>query len=465
MTRRITETAGTGRTHSSSFVEVNLELIAQNLAALKARTTKKIFGVLKADAYGLGAVPVARRLADEADFFALATVSEARTLRTAGVTTPLLVFGYVATADIAWMIDHDVRPALSTVEAARAWEDVAAERHKVAPIHLAIDTGHHRVGIDWTGAEALDVVRDIAVLPHLRIEGAYSHFATADEAPFPHVFAQEQLRRFQTAMDDMARAGIDIPYRHIANDAALLTFDEASLFDAVRLGICLYGSYPSMEVAQQTDLTLAVPYRWLAPVSRVETIATGESVSYGRTFVAERPTRVATVQVGYADGYPRLLSNRGVMLVGDVPCPVIGRVCMDQTMLDVTDAPTVDVGDLVLVLGARDWSCAQALAEDSRTGRAPENTATAWHSAREGLDDRERTTLPDAPTRSVAAGNGERRHAPHGISAEYLAGLCDTISYEMTTNWHPRVERVYVGGEDAERNGYATHGHCGNQLG
>lgn len=419
--KRITATGGAENTHSASFVEVNLDLIAQNLAALKERTSKAVFGVLKADAYGLGAVPIARRLQDEVAFFALATVSEAKALREAGIEKPLLVFGYVADADIAWMVDHGVRPALSDVAAAARWDAVAAARGKVAPIHLAIDTGHHRVGIDWTKPRAVDIAEKMAQFSHLRLEGAYSHFSTADEAngpreeistAFPHRFAMEQLRRFKSAVDDMERAGLALQYRHIANDAGLLTFADDELFDAVRLGICLYGSYPSDDVGRYTDLKLSVPYRWLAPVSRVETVPAGESVSYGRTWFAERPTKVATVQVGYADGYPRLLSNRAVMLVGDVPCPVIGRVCMDQTMLDVTEAPDVQPGDLVLVMGARDWSTAEALADESRTAAAP--------------------------------ASGE---AAHGISAAYLAGLAETIAYEMTTNWHPRVERVYVGSQ------------------
>ncbi len=390
--------------HSESILEVNLDRIAANLSALKQKAQRPVWAVVKANAYGLGAVPVAKRLAAEVEGFCVATPSEALELAEAGLRKPILVFGYVAPEDREAMIQAGIRPALSTLEEARAWDQAAASMHMRHPVHIALDTGHRRIGFASEEASSIEAICTIAALPNLYIEGMYSHFSTADEpnepreeqrTNFPNQFAMLQLRRFKNVAAKLEEAGVKIPVRHIANDAGFMTFEPDELFEAVRPGIGLYGHYPSEAVRAYTEVQLQVPYRWTAPVSRVKWMDAGESVGYGRTWISTRPTRVATVQVGYADGYPRLLSNRAVMLVQGVACPVIGRVCMDQVMLDITDAPDIAVGERVLVMGAPDW---------------------------------------------------ETPRVPAGLSADDLADQAETISYEMLTNIAARVERRYISG-------------------
>lgn len=422
---------------AQSILEVNTTKIRENLLAMRKGHPQEIFGVVKADAYGMGAVRVANAFREDVVGFCVATVSEALTLRQAIADKPILLFGYTDPDDRAELIRRGIRPAISTLVDAEAWNREAEKLGICAPIHIALDTGHRRIGFVTERDEAFADICAAAKLSHLRIEGLFSHFATADEAPFPHPFAQEQLSRFRRMAERLEAAGISIPFRHIANDAGLLFFSDEELFDAARLGICLYGHYPSKESEAACDIDLQIPYRWTAPISRVKWMDENESVGYGRTWFSKRKTKVATVQVGYADGYPRILSGRAMMLVKGVACPVIGRICMDQLMLDVTDAPPVDVGDRVLVMGAADWEHTDSRAIRKASERA---FATLFGDA---------SAMAEKETTTVAAhhdGEGPpsgRKNLP-GISADSLADRAETISYEMLTAIAPRVYRVEV---------------------
>lgn len=406
---------------SQAILEVNCHLVRANLEAMrKGRHAMRLWGVVKANAYGLGAVPVARAIHDLVEGFCVATVSEAMLLREAIPDKPILLFGYVAPEDVAEMIRRQIEPALSTVEDAMRWNAAAKKLGVRHPVHIAVDTGHRRVGFI---AEQDAAARDIAVvakLPFLTIEGMFSHLATADEAPFPNAFAEEQLSRFRTLAQKLEAAGVTIPLRHIANDAGLLFLPEADLFEGARLGICLYGAYPSAECEAATTVSLQTPYRWTAPISRVKWMEAGETVGYGRTWRSRRKTKVATVQLGYADGYVRLLSGRTALSVKGTLCRVIGRICMDQLMVDVTDAPPVEVGDRVLVMGAADWNQADSKALHAETEAAFQ-----------------------ALFSDTQAGVFPAPRVPRGIAVDCLADRAETISYEILSGIASRVPRFY----------------------
>lgn len=412
---------------SESKLTIRLDLIKQNARALKARTRGKFMAVLKADAYGLGAIPVARELKSLADFFCVATPSEAVALRTVIKDTPILVLGYVMKDDRAAMIASNIRTVISSYAEAAAWDETAAALGCVHKVHLSLDTGHHRLGVDITRFDAAvrETLRQIMTLPHLEVEAAYSHFSTADEAngtgedrstSFPNAFSMRQMRLFQEGIATIRAIAKEtdqtMPFFHIANDGGLLSFAAEELFDGVRPGIGLYGHYPSEDLLEYVDTPLFAPYRWTTNIVSIREIPVGDTVGYGRTWTAQRPTVVATVQVGYADGYFRSLSNKGWMLIHGIPCPVIGRVCMDQTMIDITDVPHAELGDEVVVLGPNDWAEAYQVARMVRpdTGKDPKTGK-----------------LP-------------------GISAAVLGEAAGTIHYEVLTNIHQRVNRVYEGG-------------------
>lgn len=427
---------------AQSILEINTAILRKNLQAMRKGHPQQIFGVVKADAYGLGAVRVAQSLRDDVAGFCVATVSEAFVLREALPDKPILLFGYTDSEDRRKLIRLGVRPAISTKEDAEDWNRQAKQLGVCAPIHIALDTGHRRIGFVTESDNAFADICAVAGLSHLRIEGLFSHFATADEAPFPHPFAQEQLSRFRRMAERLEEMGISIPFRHIANDAGLLFLPDEDLFDAARLGICLYGHYPSAESEEACCVNLQIPYRWTAPISRVKWMEENESVGYGRTWFSKRKTKVATVQVGYADGYPRILSGRSMMLVKGVACPVIGRICMDQLMLDVTDAPPVAVGDRVLVMGAADWEHA-----DSRQIRqASEQSFAALFGARDSLQEDDVTLSRGTSDKAVPVGKAfsAGRENVWGISADSLSSRAMTISYEVLTSIAPRVFRVEV---------------------
>ncbi len=327
---------------------VDLDAIDENLRALKGRTKPgtKICAVIKADGYGHGAVPIARRLHGLADYFATATIEEAFDLRKHGISEPVLVLGYTQEEAFSRAIREEIRLTVYDLETAERISGEAGRLGKTAFLHMKLETGMNRLGFS-PGEEALCAAEKLHGLPGVCLEGLFSHFARADEADKEP--AAEQYRIFSGFVEALARRGIEIPVKHMGNSAAIIDLPEYDA-DMVRAGIALYGMYPSGEVDQR-QVTLRPALRLVARVIFVKEIGAGEAVGYGGTFVTKRKTRLATIAVGYGDGYPRNLSGKGFVLLRGKRAPLAGRICMDQVMADVTDIEDVKAGDQVVLVG------------------------------------------------------------------------------------------------------------------
>lgn len=334
--------------YERATVEIDLGAIRANLLAIRAHLgdDTPVLAVIKADAYGHGAVNVAQAIDDLADFYGVAVVEEALELRAAGITKPILALGYTDPSRYHELIRHEIRPAIFTWETAVSLSDAAVKEGKTARLHLAVDTGMTRIGFQPTPENALLIAR-IAKLPGLEIEGMFTHFACADETD--KTSARRQQQRFTDFRDKLSMLNVHIPICHCSNSAGIMEFDDAHM-NMVRAGIILYGLYPSDEV-DQSVLTLRPALSLRARISHVQKVPAGTGISYGSTFVTERESTIATVPMGYADGWPRQLSNKGRLLVHGQYAPIAGRICMDQFMIDVTDIPGVKVGDCVTLIG------------------------------------------------------------------------------------------------------------------
>ncbi|MCS7351034.1 MAG: alanine racemase [Anaerolineae bacterium] len=368
-----------------TWAEVDLGAIAENTRGMKRWVGDRveIIAVVKADAYGHGAVPVARTvLKAGATRLAVHRLAEGVALRQAGIEAPILVMAPLQPEEAPEAVRWGLTPTLATPEAAQALHAVAQATGRRTAVHVEVDTGMGRAGL--LPEDAVDFAHALQGMDGLTLEGFYTHFATADEGD--PSFVMRQLRRFEEVIAALEASGIRIPLRHVANSAAALRF-RAAHFEAVRPGIALYGMRPSLEWEPPFPLRPAMTIR--SRVIRVWTLAPGESVGYGRTFIADRERRMALVPIGYGDGYPRSLSNQGAVLIRGRRAPVRGRVSMDQIVVEVTEIPDARVGDEVVILGRQ--------------------------------------------------GEGE-------IRAEELAAWAGTIHYEITTRISPRVPRIYRGG-------------------
>lgn len=327
---------------------IHMDAVAFNFEKMKnhLEDNKKIIAVVKADGYGHGAVPVAE-LIEEKDYiwgFAVAAVEEGMALREAGISKPILVLGYSFEEDYTTMAANGMRPAIFTWEMANAFDEAARKLGICAPVHLAVDTGMSRIGFADT-EESIETAVKISQLEHLQIEGVFTHFSKADE--LDKTYTMMQLERFTQFCDQLEAHGLCSFMRHCSNSAGILEIPEAHL-DLVRAGITIYGVYPSDEVSREMPLRPAMELK--SHIICLKEIKAGTSVSYGGTFVAEQPMRIATIPVGYADGYPRSLSNKGFVLIRGKRAPIIGRVCMDQFMVDVTQIEA-ELLDEVTLLG------------------------------------------------------------------------------------------------------------------
>ena len=329
----------------NTYVQINLDAIRSNLRSVRAKTGTQVMAVVKADAYGHGAVQVARHLEADCAFFGVSSLAEAMELRQAGLTKPILILGHTPVDGFSRAVELDIRIAIFKWSDALALSRVAQVRQKTAQVHLAVDTGMSRIGFEAT-AESADLCAEIAQLPGLRIEGLFSHFATADCADLSRSEAQAALFDAFHAM--LAERGLEIPIRHLNNSAGLMNF--TAQYEMVRSGIVTYGLYPSDEVDPGL-LPLVPALSWYSRISHIKLLPPGRQISYGGTYVTQRPTRVATVTVGYADGYFRSLSGRFYVLIRGKRAPILGRVCMDQMMVDVTDIPDVSLEDRVTLVG------------------------------------------------------------------------------------------------------------------
>ena len=347
---------------------IDLAAIERNFARICAPIPDSVRRclVIKTDGYGHGAAAIAKRLADRADFLAVAAMSEARELREAGVTLPILILGYCFPEEYEEMIEREIRITVFRESDAEAVSAAAERLHRTAKIHIKVDTGMNRIGFAPTEASA-ESIRRIRALPGVETEGIFTHFARADEADKSD--AEEQFRRFCSFVREVEEGGTRIPIHHCANSAASMEMPETWL-DMVRIGISLYGIYPSEEV-DHTSVRLEPALTWESEAVLIKEVPAGAGISYNHTCRLQRDSRVATVPVGYGDGYPRTLSNCGCVLIRGKRAPILGRVCMDQMMVDVTDIPEAAEGDRVVLVG-RDGDAVLPVEELSAlSGRFP----------------------------------------------------------------------------------------------
>ncbi len=334
--------------YSRVFAKIDLGAVRNNFLAMKEklRDGTKIIAVVKADGYGHGAVPIAR-MAEPWDFiwgFAAATVEEAVELRLAGIKKPILILGCVFEEDYEKLTAYGIRPTVFQLSAARELSKTAVRTGTSLPVHLAVDTGMSRIGFADT-EESVKEIEEMAKLPGLVLEGIFTHFARADEKDKSD--AVSQLNRYLRFIRLLQEAGISIPLRHCSNSAGILEMPEANM-DAVRAGISMYGIYPSDEM-DRNRIRLEPAMELKSHIVYIKEVPAGVPVSYGGTFVTDRPTRIATIPVGYADGYPRSLSSRGCVLIRGKRAPILGRICMDQFMADVTDIPAEELDEVTLM--------------------------------------------------------------------------------------------------------------------
>ena len=324
---------------------MDLDAICHNLQVVKSRTGAAICGVVKADAYGHGAVAVAKAIAPYCRFFGVSCPEEALELQKAGITVPILILSHTDRGSYPVLVEKGIRPAIFTWEDAVALSQEAQRQNVMAPFHFAVDTGMHRIGFP-ANEESVTLCKKIAALPYLQAEGIFSHFATADERELSKTNRQKAL--FDGFCDKLEKAGVSVEYRHINNSAAALRLPTHG--DMVRAGIVLYGYSPSEEMMDAVaDIRPALS--WYSKISYIKRVEAGCEISYGGTFTTTRPTLVATLPVGYGHGYPRSLSNRFYVLIRGKRAPILGRVCMDQMMVDVTDIPGVTEEDLAVLVG------------------------------------------------------------------------------------------------------------------
>ena len=366
-----------------TWAEIDLDAIAFNVQGFKRHIGGgvKLIAVVKANAYGHGAAPVARAALDAgADMLAVHRLIEGAGLRREGLQAPILIMGYTPPDGADLVIQQQLTPSLMTFEFAQALSRRASALGARVPVHIKVDTGMSRYGL--TPEEVVDFLHSLASLPGIRLEGLFTHFATADWVDTTNV--RQQLATFNQVRQAAQQAGFAFPLIHAANSAATMKLPEAH-FDAVRPGIAMYGLPPSSEWPPVFEIRPALALK--SKVSRVRTLPAGAGVSYSRTYVTTKPTLAALVPVGYGDGYHRLLSNQGQVLIRGRRAPVIGRVCMDQFVVDAGNIPDVQQDDEVVLVGQQ----------------------------------------------------GSER-----IPAEEVASLAGTINYEVTTSLLPRVARAYL---------------------
>ncbi|WP_440526628.1 alanine racemase [Simiaoa sp.] len=348
MTRELQEKL---ESYQRVWAEVDLDAIWENMVHMKENIAEntKILAVIKTDGYGHGGVPIAKML-EQLDFmfgYAAATYEEAHVLREAGVKKPILILGYTFPYCYEELIREEIRPAVYRRDTVEELAAAAAKVGKKAKVHIKVDTGMGRIGIT-PDEEGLEFVRFLIEHPELEVEGIFTHFAKSDEAD--KTSANHQLELFQNFIDKIqTELGITIPVKHCSNSAAILEMPQANM-DMVRAGITTYGLYPSEEVSKDI-VPLRAAMSLYSHIVYCKTIHAGQSVSYGGLFTAQKDTRVATIPVGYGDGYPRSLSGRGYVLIHGKKAPILGRVCMDQFMVDISEIPEAMDGDKVTLLG------------------------------------------------------------------------------------------------------------------
>lgn len=336
-----------------TWAEVDLDAIAHNIREIRKITNPnaQIMAVVKADAYGHGFLEVTKTLLENgADRLAVAVLQEGKQLRSRGVTVPILILGASGEETVEDLINFDITPSVFTYDFAKALSYEAERKEKVTKIHIKIDTGMSRIGFlagDDNEEIANEIIK-ISKLPYIEVEGIFSHFAASDE--YDTSYTHMQFERFMDVCNKLKEKGLDVPIKHICNSAGIMMYPEMHL-DMVRPGVILYGMYPSDEVDKsRLDLKPAMTLK--STVTHIKDVPAGRGVSYGREYITEGTTKIATVPIGYADGYLRKLAKEGKMIVNGTLVPIVGRICMDQCMIDVTNVNNIDRGDEVIIFGS-----------------------------------------------------------------------------------------------------------------
>ena len=329
----------------TTYLAIDLDVIDRNFETVRRKAGCKILTIVKADAYGFGAVKMAKYLEDRSDFFGVAYMSEAVELRRAGIQKPILILGHTPQSAYPELVRLQIRPAIFREDDAYALSAEAVRQGVKAPFHFAIDTGMSRIGFQADEASA-DLCAKLAALPGLFAEGMFSHYATADEADLTKAEAQSAL--FDRFIGLLKARGVEIPLVHLSNSAALMNFNKH--YNMVRAGVVIHGIYPSGDTDPK-KLPVEPALSWHSRISFLKTLPAGREIGYGGTYTTKGETRVATVPVGYADGYRRGLTGKFYVLIHGKKAPILGRVCMDQIMVDVTAIPEAQMGDEVVLIG------------------------------------------------------------------------------------------------------------------
>ena len=337
------------------YLKIDLDKICNNINQVINKVGKetKVLAVVKGDAYGHGAIEVTKALSEIGTYgFAVATVGEALALRRAGITKPILILDFVFPNQFETIIRNDIMLTIFQYGIAKELNEAAGEMGTIAHIHIKVDTGMGRIGY-IPDEQSVDEICRIAQLPNIEIDGIFTHFACADMTDKTSM--NNQYAKFRAFVEKLEERGINIPIKHVCNSAAIIDMNDGFL-NMVRSGIVTYGLYPSEEVHKE-NLSIEPAMELHSVVINIKTLHKGDTVSYGSTYVAEKPTVIATIPVGYADGYPRLLSNKGSVLIHGKRAKIVGKVCMDQFMVDVTDIPDVSIGDNVTLIGRDGNEC------------------------------------------------------------------------------------------------------------
>ncbi|EKO1913953.1 alanine racemase [Clostridium botulinum] len=330
------------------WAEIDLDNLQHNLKEIKKICgNKEVIGVIKANAYGHGAMEIAPTLLENGvSRLAVAVLSEAMELRMSGVKESIMILGYTPWALGDMLLDNDIEQSVYSYNDALELSRIAVLKRKILKIHIVVDTGMGRIGFLPT-KESVENVYKISKLPNIKIEGVFSHFSSADELDKDYTLYQ--MNKYNQFINKLEEKNIQVPIKHIANSAAIIDLGSTHL-DAVRAGIIMYGYYPSNYVLRN-NIKLKPVMSLKTSIVHIKKVSSGEYISYGRTFKTEKESIIATLPIGYADGYNRLLSNKGKVIVNGKLAPVIGRVCMDQCMIDVTSIEDLKVGDVVTIMG------------------------------------------------------------------------------------------------------------------
>ena len=333
--------------NSSIWAEINLENIKYNVNSVKnaLKDRAKLCCVIKANAYGHGAIEVAKFLEKEnVDFFSVARLEEGLELAQNNIKTPILCMGYIDSCKIQHAIDNDIRITVYSLEMVQNINDLAKKINKKAYVHIKLDTGMSRIGF-LVNDDSINDIKKIFSFENIIVEGIYTHFAKADEANKEATF--NQILKYKNVIEALESANLNVPIRHVSNSAAILDLRDCD-FNMVRLGVSLYGCYPSDDVSREIDLKTCLELK--TKISNIKTIKKGTSVSYAGTYTVDKDTKIATIPVGYADGFPRTQKNPKAFVNGRL-VNIVGRICMDQTMLEIPDDLDVNMEDEVILIG------------------------------------------------------------------------------------------------------------------